>query len=127
MHIFNEKVAYMENKDFDNNGDLINSSIPNGIHVVIMIQTSWCGHCNNAKPAFQDFANKHNKNKVFCATIQADGERESEKELGKRIKTIYPEFKGFPHYVLYKSGKRVNKTIKGRSVKDLEDFANIIK
>jgi len=125
MDNFNSQVAYMENEDFDNNGNLINTNIPNGIYVVIMIQTSWCGHCNNAKPAFQEFANKYNKNKVFCATIQANGERDSEKDLGKRIKTIDPEFKGFPHYVLYKSGKRLDKKIKGRSVKDLENFANI--
>ena len=125
MNNFNSQVAYMEDKDFDNDGNPINQQIPNGISVVIMIQTSWCGYCKKAKPDFQKFANKHNKTKVFCATIQPDGDRESEKILGKRIKTIDPDFKGFPHYVLYKSGKRVDKEIKGRSVKHLEDFANI--
>lgn len=116
----NKPVAYLEDQDFDSKGNLI-APIPAGQPVVVMIQASWCPHCTHAKPAFQEFANK-NKGKVFCATIQSDGDRPSEKKLGERIKDIIPSFRGFPEYVLYIDGKRVAKEIKGRGVSDLEAF-----
>ena len=124
MDEFNKHVNYMENHDFDKKGNLINKSIPNNIFVVIMIQASWCHFCKQAKPHFQKFAKKH-KNKVFCATIESNGERESEKKLGNRVNDFVPDFKGFPHYILYKDGKMVNKKIKGRSVEHLENFVGI--
>jgi len=117
-------IAYLEDMDFDSSGNLTNKDIPKDIPVVIMLQTSWCPHCTNAKPAFQKFAEKH-QGKVFCATIQADGDRESEKKLGKaeRIKNgIKPNFRGFPDYVLYENGKNLNKEIKGRSLESLEEY-----
>lgn len=121
---FTRPIAYLENNDFDKNGNLINPNIPKNIPVVIMIQASWCVHCRNSKPAFQEFANK-NQNKVFCATIHADGDLPSEKELSKRIRYIKKGFKGFPDYMLYKNGSQINKQITGRKVSDLETFAHI--
>ena len=118
-------VAYLEYPDFDHSSKkLVNPEIPKKIPIVIMIQASWCPHCVKAKGAYQEFALK-NKGKVFCATIEADGERESEKELGKNASNLFSDFQGFPHYVLYKNGEQVLKSIRGRSVKDLEEFANI--
>jgi len=117
---FSKPVAYLEDQDFDSSGNLI-TSIPGNLPVVVMIQASWCPHCTNAKPAFQEFANKYN-GKVFCATIQSDGERESEQKLGKRVQVIKPSFRGFPDYVLFVNGKRVEKEIQGRSAADLETF-----
>lgn len=116
-------VAYLEDQDFDSQSNLV-ASIPKNVPTVIMIQASWCPHCTNAKPAFQEFANKY-KGKVFCATIQADGERASEKMLGKRLNKIKPEFRGFPDYVLYIDGKRVDKNIKGRSIQNLIEFSEV--
>ena len=116
-------VAYLEITDFDTNtGNLINNDIPKNTPVVIMVQSSQCGHCETAKPEFQSFAAK---GKVFCATIQADGERESERKLGKILTTLKPSFRGFPDYLLYVNGKRVDTEISGRSVKDLQDFSRI--
>lgn len=114
-------IAYLEDSDFDNRGYLINPEIPKNVPVVIMAQASWCPHCVHAKPAFQEFANKY-KGKVFCATIQSDGVRESEKALGKRISSIKKNFQGFPDFMLFKNGKLVNKEVEGRSVRDLEKF-----
>ena len=124
MKEFNEDVNYMENHDFDKKGNLINKSVPKEIIVVIMIQATWCHFCKIAKPDFQKFATKH-KNKVFCATIESNGERESEKKLGNRVSSFVTGFKGFPHYILYKDGKLVDKKIKGRSVKHLENFVGL--
>jgi thiol-disulfide isomerase/thioredoxin len=116
-------IAYLENQDFDSQGNLI-ANVPKNVPVVIMIQAGWCPHCVSSKPAFQEFANKY-QGKVFCATIQSDGVRESEKKLGKRVKDIKPSFRGFPDYVLYIGGKRVDKEVKGRDVQNLVEFAGL--
>lgn len=119
-----DSVAYLEDSDFDQSGALINPTIPKNIPTVVFIQASWCPHCQHAKPTFQEFAIRM-KGKVFSATIQADGERDSEKALGKRVKQIKPGFRGFPDYVLFVNGKRVNKEISGRNMSDLMEFAKV--
>ena len=122
---FDKPVAYLEIQDFDKNtGNLINNDIPKDIPVVIMLQSSWCNHCKKAKPKFQEFANA-TKGHVFCATIQADGERKSENALGEIVKTLKSSFRGFPDYLLYVNGKRVEKEVTGRDVKNLREFAII--
>ena len=120
----NNPVAYLEDSDIDSQGNLVNSQIPKDIPVVVMLQASWCPHCTSAKPAFQEFADKY-QGKVFAATVQADGDKESEKKLGKRVSQIKPGFRGFPDYVLYKNGRRVDKEIGGRGVSDLAKFAGV--
>lgn len=115
-------VAYLTIKDFDTNGNLVNNELK-AKKVVIMIQAGFCGYCTIAKPAFQDFANQK-QNIIFCATIQGDGKEPGEKELNDMIKKIDPTFRGFPGYVGYKNGKYVKSHSGGRSVKDLENFAN---
>ena len=117
-------VAYLEDKDFDDEGNLIAQNIPSGIPVIIMLQSSWCHQCNSAKVEFQNFADA-TVGKVFCATIQIDGDRESEKTLGKRVKTLKPKLRGFPDYLLYKNGMRIVKEIQGRDVRHLRDFSQI--
>lgn len=115
-------VAYLENDDIDDKGNITNTQIPINKPVVVMIQASFCGHCNQAKPAFQEFAEK-TKGSVFCATIHADGEKESEKKLAKRVNVIKPGFRGFPDYVLFSNGSPVQKEIKGRDVDSLIEFS----
>jgi len=123
MSDFEFPVAYLEDSDFTKDGKLSNKDIPSDLPVVVMMQSSWCGHCKKAKPAFQEFANKM-QGKVFCATIQADGDRQSEKDLGNRLKTIKSDFIGFPTYVLIKDGIVSDKKINGREVTDLIEFSS---
>ncbi len=40
-------------------------------------------------------------------TIQADGDEEERKELNQILDKIKPTFVGFPDYVLYVNGKRI--------------------
>ena len=124
---FNKKIGYLENDDFDNNGQLFNKILlGKKIPIVVMVQASSCHFCKISKPEFQDYANRTNSNEVFCTTIHVDGDRQTEKDLGKRIETIIPDFKGFPHYALYMNGKlQENKEIKGRSVEDLSEFTGV--
>ena len=120
MMFLNDPVVYLVDSDFDSSGNLINKDIPNDKPVMVMIQAGFCGHCTNAKPAYQEFANK-NKDKVFVATIQADGKEPEEKELGKRLNSFLPEFRGFPDYRVYHKGKLVKNHKGGRGVQDLEN------
>ncbi len=124
MKYLNTPIGYLEDQDFNDKGILINPEIPRNIPVVVMIQTSWCPHCTNSKPAFQEFADQ-NKGKVFCATIQADGDKPSEKILGKRVKMLKPGFQGFPDYSVYLNGQLMNREIKGRGVADLVEFSSV--
>jgi thiol-disulfide isomerase/thioredoxin len=121
MKYLNKPIAYLQDSDFDASGSIINSAIPNDKPVVIMIQANFCGHCTNAKPDFQQYA-EHIGDKVFCATIQGDGDQPGEAELGKRLSVIKPGFRGYPDYVKYKNGKRVDGDISGRKLEHLIKF-----
>ena len=121
---FDKPVAYLEDQDFDKDGNLIARGVPKDKPVVVMLQASWCPHCTSARPEFQAFADA-TAGHVFCATVQADGEFPSEKALAKRIKTLKPNFRGFPDYILYKNGRRIDREIKGRDVRSLRDFSTI--
>ena len=121
MLYLNKPVAYLQNFDFDEKGNLINSNIPKNIPVIIMIQAKFCGHCTNAKPEFQSLAN-NNVGKIFCATIEGDGEYDGEPELSKRLKIIHPKFRGFPSYVGYKNGKFIKVHDGERDEKSLKLF-----
>ena len=118
-------VAHLEDTDFDSQGNLINPKALQYPIMVVMIQSSWCGHCKMAKPAYQEFANKKYGTNILVATIQADGDRPSEKALGKRVGNIIPGLRGFPEYALFKNGKFVTSNISGRGVSDLEAFVRM--
>ena len=117
-------IMYLDDNDFRGVQLALPNDMQNQKPVIIMLQTSWCPHCTSAKPAFQEFADKY-QNQVICATIQADGDTEEEKKLGKRIKEIDPSFRGFPGYCLFINGKRVDKQLKSRTVQGLIEFANL--
>ena len=117
-------IAYLEDQDFDEEGNLVAENIPSGIPVIVMVQSSWCTQCTSAKTEFQSFADA-TVGRVFCATIQVDGDRSSEKALGKRIKTLKPKLRGFPDYLLYRNGRKIDKEIQGRDVRHLRDFSQI--
>lgn len=123
MKYLNKPVAYLQDFDFDSSGNLINQSIPKNKPVIIMIQAKFCGHCTVAKPAFQEFAMK-NKDKVFCATIEGDGKEKGESELAKNIKKVYPDFRGYPSYVVYKNNKFLKVHDGGRDLNALTELLN---
>lgn len=117
-------LHYLVRGDFDNNGDLINKDVPKNIPVLIMMQSSNCPYCVDAKPEFQKFINK-NKNSIFCATIQTDGYKEKDEEikLGRHMQNIIPNHEGVPEYLLYFNTKLIaKKDTPGRSAKDLTQF-----
>ena len=122
MIYLNKPIAYLQDSDFDKDGNLLNDNIPTDIPVVLLIQAAFCGYCTMMKPAFQEFAEK-NKGVVFCATIQGDGKELGEKELNSRIKSIDKSFRGYPSIVGYKNKKFVKTHTGGRTLNDLELFS----
>lgn len=92
MKYLYKPVAYLQASDFDSQGNLINPEIPKNVPVVVMVQGNFCGYCTQAKPAFQQFAEQNN-GRVFCATIQGDGQEEGEPELQKKLSKFYDDFK----------------------------------
>ena len=110
-------VIYLELKDFTPSGNLKHFKDKTS---VVMVQANYCGHCTNAKPAFQKFAEK-NKN-VVCLTIEGDGDDPEVEKMMDLVSKVKPSFQGFPEYLLYKNGKFVSKDINGRTEASLNEF-----
>jgi thiol-disulfide isomerase/thioredoxin len=110
-------IAYLERSDFSDSGDLV-GPYSGDKPTFIMIQGSYCGACNNAKPIFQKLANE---GIIQCLTIQLDGERQSEKDIGTIINKIYPNLTGIPAFILYAKRQRIPYT-GGRSVEEMKHF-----
>lgn len=115
-------VTYLEADEFKENGELNIPDLPKSIPVIVLVQAKWCGHCETAKNAFQEFANK-NHAKAIATTIEVDGDRPGEKALATKLQQLFPGFKGFPHYALFIDGKPIQKEIKSRSLQGIEEFA----
>ena len=122
MDYLTNPVAYLDANDFDDSGNLVNTSIPTDKPVFIMIQANFCGYCKMAKPDFQTFA-QNNKNTFFCATIQADSQNPNVQELRNKMNSIYPNLPGFPSYIIFFKGKRIIYSM-GRTLVDLQAFAD---
>lgn len=95
-------VVYLEVNDFTPEGNLVNNL--NRLPAFVMIQSNGCGHCTAAKPAFQQLADSAVN--FRCLTIQADGDLQSERDLVPMLSTIYPNFKGYPSYILFRKNKQ---------------------
>lgn len=114
-------VAYLEVHDFDKAGNLVAQKLAQK-PVMVMLQAGWCGHCVASKPEFQKFADM---GIVECATIQEDGFRKTEKDLGKLVSAIYPEkFIGFPSYMLILSSGKKLAYNGGRDAESIKQFVS---
>lgn len=122
-----EKIGFLENSDFTNDGKMNiskNSSLRKaGIKekdlCVVEIYADWCGYCQQAKPIYDEVAEEASKkgNNVKLFKINGTGEqsksdlnrKKSEMKLMERIKTIFPDFQGFPSFYFFKNGKKIGK------------------
>lgn len=112
-------VAYLEKSDFTQSGEL-NPKLKSK-PIFVMIQADYCGHCRSSKPAFQMLANE---GLITCMTIQADGQRQSERDLVPMLDVIYPgDFRGFPSYLLFINNKKVAYT-GGRTYAEMKQFVS---
>lgn len=112
-------IFYLESSDFDEYGNIINPDINTSLPIFIMIQANFCGFCTIAKPQFQKFALAF-KDKVTCATIQADSNDPNLKQL---LSIIAPELTGFPTYVILYKNKIILYEY-GRKFEEMELYFN---
>ena len=117
-----KNVGYLEDIDFS--GKTLNLNKDNNDLYIVMIWTSWCGHCKTAHPEYQLLADSNTDNTVKITCIQADGERPSEQKLAAKLKNIIDGFAGFPTIVAYKNGKMVD-TLNGE--RKLDNFKKFVK
>jgi thiol-disulfide isomerase/thioredoxin len=123
MEYLTHPVAYLDTNDFDENGNLTNKLLlESKLPIFIMIQAIFCGHCTRAKPWYQEFAEK-NVGKVICCSIQGDSDIKEVKELTGRLNKIFPNFVGYPSYVVFNKGEKIIYD-SGRKTEDLQEFLN---
>ena len=106
-------IGYLQMEDIDERGNLKHVATA-GKPVIIMFQSSWCGHCKTAKPEFQKFADM-NKGKVTCITVQAD--EPAQDELSKKMMSALG-IGGFPSYKWFVGGRYMDHN-SGRKMEDL--------
>jgi len=125
MEYMTPPVIYLDNNDFDDNGNLINQTLlSQNKPIFIMLQAVFCGHCTKAKPYFQQFAHD-TFGKVLCCSIQGDSNVASVHGIGSKLSKICPNFVGFPSYVVIHNGKKIPYD-GGRKTEDLQNFLNYL-
>ena len=119
---FNNNVIYLEDDDIDELGTISDYiiTLSGGKPILLMIQGSFCGWTQKAKPAFQEHANITNQG-IQHATILIDG-NESEKALGKRIKKFIKDYNGVPTFVLFVNGRYISTHTGPRTVDGFNTF-----
>lgn len=123
-----QKIGFLEESDFTKDGKMDiskNSSLATVGNVkssdvcLVEIYADWCGYCKLAKPIYDEVAKEVSKkgNNVKLFKINGTGEqsksdpkrKKDEMKLMGRIKTIFPDFQGFPSFYFFKNGKRIGK------------------
>lgn len=119
--VFHHKIMHLENEDFDNNGRLVLPDKYSGKLCVIMVFAVWCGHCKTTKVEHAKLPDLLGDNVVVAAINgSGDGTNNSEKALMKRLKNIIPDFRGFPHIVVFgKDGKLLGSHEGKRTAEDI--------
>lgn len=121
--VLNYPIRHLQRQDFNDEGNLINKNLlKHKKKTFVMLQGSFCGWCQKAKPAFQEVGDKLS-DKFFIATIQADGRISGEKECNVLFRKIDPTFRGFPTYLLFdEEGKYIKTHNGGRDFDSLKKF-----
>lgn len=112
-------VCYLEITDFDSATGRLTQPQLRDHPVFIMIQAGFCGYCDQAKPAFQQLADS---GIVQCASMQPDGDLPSEKALSSIVPMVYPDFPGYPSYVLLDGKGTSFFHVGGRDVESMTRF-----
>lgn len=116
---FNFPVAYLEIDDFDPASGML-KGVFKTTPTLVMIQANYCGACTRSKPEFQKLAEK---NPIFkLATVQLDGEKESERKVANILDKISPNLSSIPSYILFVNNKKIVYSGTSRTSEDLYKF-----
>jgi thiol-disulfide isomerase/thioredoxin len=118
---FKYPVAYLEIGDFDLVNGMLVGELKNK-HTLVMIQANYCGACTRSKPEFQKLADKNPPFRL--ATVQLDGEKQSEKQVASILDKISPSISGIPAYILFSNNKKILYQGTTRTAEDLYNFVN---
>jgi len=118
-------IVHLEKDDFVNNVLVYNGKPVKGTWIV-MVQGSYCGHCQNMKPAFAKVAKKFgnmNLSKVpVFATIKIDG-NDNERALSQMLPKITKmQLSGVPALLKFEDGKFAAMVVGGRNEGQLIEF-----
>lgn len=116
---FKFPVAYLEITDFDPITGMLVGEYKNK-YTLVMIQANYCGACTRSKPEFQKLADKTTFFEL--ATVQLDGEKESERKVANILDKISPNLTGIPAYILFGNNKKIEYTGTTRTTEDLFRF-----
>jgi thiol-disulfide isomerase/thioredoxin len=118
---FKFPVAYLELTDFDPASGMLVGEEFDKKYTLVMIQANYCGACTVSKPEFQKLADQKNL-PFILATVQLDGEKESERQVASILDKIYPNLSGIPSYILFGNNKKIKYTGTSRTAEDLYKF-----
>jgi len=113
-------IAFLQNDAFDDSGKLLVDS--GGKPVLVVVKASWCGHCKTSAPEVQKFADLYSDKVLVACIREGDGQTSSEKTLMGRIKKIFSDFRGFPHFALFVDGALVPGAPSARTVDAFKTF-----
>lgn len=116
-----DDVAYLE--DFDFQGKKLVDSLENPDRLyILLIYSSRCHYCTEFIPMFSQLAKDMKSPDVMFVTIQADGELDTERNLGDKLHTIFPDFSGFPTLLAVKEGNQIASFEKKRTPENVKQF-----
>lgn len=111
---FDSNIYYLEESDVTSSKKL-KPYVTGGKPTIVMCQSSGCGHCQNAKPAFQALADK--RPDLRCCTIALE-----DVNMDDIVKVWNPEFRGVPCFLIFSKDGSFSKVYSGdRSTKSFED------
>ena len=116
-YFYTQNSGFFVKQGFQNAGD--------GKHEFIMFHATWCGHCKNAMPGFDEFA----KSNVVVAgqpvkISKYDSDTPEAKKMMEDLKTKGVDVKGFPTFVLVTTDGKVVEHKGERSIEAYTKFLN---
>jgi protein disulfide isomerase family A protein 5 len=117
-NIFEDNVVFLESQDMSEDGTF---TFETEMPIMVLAQGTYCGYCRKMKPAYGEAAALL-KGKVVFATIHADSENPSERDLGMRLSKLH-EIPGYPAVFLVKDGRVAKKYEGNRTTQNLVEFA----
>jgi thiol-disulfide isomerase/thioredoxin len=116
---FKYPVVYLEIEDFNPVTGMLLGNFKT-VPTLVMIQANYCGACTRSKPEFQKLADK--KPSFILATVQLDGEKESERKVANILDKISSNLSSIPAYILFVKNQKIVYTGTGRTAEDLYKF-----